>query len=75
MLVGLDNVRPGLARPVNRRLESKLEIFAHRLPVTANLSGNRYDAQPLLLQIVNQDDLAQSFHLALPPLLFAETIR
>ena len=60
MLVGgivIDNV-------VNVPVGGHLAI--HSLAVTTNLAGNRTDTQPLLFQILDQDDLPQSLHLPAP---------
>ena len=66
VFIGLDHARPRPARAVDRRLQPTVEILPHGLPIRANLPRNRGYAQTLLLQILDQNDLPQSFHLPAP---------
>lgn len=42
-------------------------MLAHGLAVSANFSRDRGNAETLFLQIMDQNDLLQSFHLPAPP--------
>ena len=44
---GIDHRRPWLARPVDRSLQSALDIFAHRLAIGTCLPGDRRHRQTL----------------------------
>ena len=48
------------ARPVDRRLMAVLEIHPDGLAVSSDLPCDRGKAQPLLLQIVDQNGLPRS---------------
>lgn len=74
-LEGLDGPRPRRTRPVDRSFKSPVEMSADGLAVAADLPRDGADAQPLLLQIMDQDDLPQSFHLMAPTALFGGSIR
>lgn len=50
-------------RRINRRLKPARQIFPHSLPVEARLPRDRADTEPLSLQILDQNDLSQSYQL------------
>ena len=70
--IGLDHTGPWLPRPINWRLQPQLEILLHRLPVAANLPRDRGDAETLVLQILDQDNLPPSLHLPAPVVVRSE---
>lgn len=57
-------------RRINRRHKPARQIFPHSLPVEARLPRNRADTEPLSLQILDQNDLSQSYQLEASLLLF-----
>jgi hypothetical protein len=66
VLVGLDAPRLRRARAVDRRRQADLEVLAYGLAVHAELARDGRDAEPLPLQIVDQDNLSQCDHLPAP---------
>jgi hypothetical protein len=58
-------------RPIDRGLQTPLEIFPHRLAIQPRLPRNRADAQALTLQFQDHHDLPQSHHLRALPLASA----
>ena len=66
VLVWRDQPRLRRARAVGRRLHADLEVPAHGLAVEAELARDGRDAEPLPLQVVDQDDLSQCDHLPAP---------
>jgi hypothetical protein len=66
VLVRRDQPRLRRTRAVRRRRDADLEVLAHRLAVHAELARDGRDAEPLPLQIVDQDDLSQCDHLPAP---------
>jgi hypothetical protein len=66
VLVRRDEPGPRRARVVGRRRDANLEMLAHRLAVHAELARDGGHAEPLSLQIVDQDDLSQCDHLPAP---------
>ena len=65
-LVGLDQPRPRRAWAIGRWLEAALQVPAHGLAVEPDLARDGRDAEPLPLQVVDQDDLPESDHLRAP---------
>lgn len=68
--IGFEQSVTRLARAIDRRLQPPFEIFPNGLPVAPDLPRNRGEAEPLFLQIVDQDDLPQSMHPSAPVHLF-----
>ena len=66
VLVGIEQALAGLPRPIDRAFQAALEILPDGLAVASDLPRDRGKAQPLLLQIVDQDDLPQSMHPSAP---------
>lgn len=58
----------GSPRPVDRHRQAPLQMPSHGLAVAAHLPRDGADAQSLVLQVVDQDDLPQSVHLRAPAL-------
>ena len=51
---------------IDRRFEAAFQMLTHCLAVTANFPRDRGNAETLFLQIMDQNDLPQSFHLPAP---------
>ena len=66
----IDNPAARRPRLIHRRLEPARQVFPHSLPVETRLPRNRADSEPLSLQILDQNDLSQSFQLEASLLLF-----
>ena len=62
IFVRRDQPRLRLARAVGRRRDAALEVLAHRLAVHPELARDGGDAEPLPLQIMDQDNLSQCDH-------------
>ena len=58
---------PNRARPVNRRLDAALNVFAHGLGITSRPPRDRGDRQPLSMQFQDHHQFSKSDHRRLSP--------